>query len=278
MNITESSSLYHDLEQMDTEKLLFSINQEDQKVAAAVSRQLKSIEVFVDAVYTCLNTGGRLFYIGAGTSGRLGVVDASECPPTFGVDKNQVIGIIAGGDCALRVAKEGAEDDIYLAWRELLSYQISEKDIVLGISSSGRTPYVLGGISACKAAGIKTGVLVCNPESPLLDVADMAIEVVVGPEFVSGSTRMKAGTAQKMVLNMISTCIMIKLGKVRGNKMVDMKLSNDKLRKRAKRMLIDELNISGEEAEKLLEIHGSVRVAIDQAKKKGITKNSSIVF
>ena len=272
MNVTESESYYDHLEQMNTQELLTKINQEDHKVAAAVSKQLTNVAFFVEAAFECLSSEGRLFYIGAGTSGRLGVLDASECPPTFGVGEDQVVGIIAGGDSALRVAKEGAEDDIYLAWRELLSYEISEKDIVLGISSSGRTPYVLGGIAACKAAGIKTGVLVCNPESPLLEAADIAIEVVVGPEFISGSTRMKAGTAQKMVLNMISTCIMVKLGKVRGNKMVDMKLSNNKLRNRAKQMLIDELNITGEEAEGLLEIHGSVRIALDHAKNKGATK------
>jgi N-acetylmuramic acid 6-phosphate etherase len=266
MDITESDSLYSDLDRMGTRELLFSIHQEDQKVALSVSSSLENIEKFVDLALQQMRIGGRLFYIGAGTSGRLGVLDASECPPTFGVDADRIIGIIAGGDQALRVAREGAEDDLDLAWQDLMSYRITEQDIVLGIASSGKTPYVLGGLRRCKEMGIRTGALVCNRDSPIGAVADIAIEVIVGPEFISGSTRMKSGTAQKMVLNMISTSLMIQLGKVRGNKMVDMKLSNAKLKERAIKMLVDELDISIPEAAALLVEHDSVRAAIDHVK------------
>lgn len=265
MNITESESLYNHLEKMDTQEILTKINREDQKVADAVSKELGSIGAFVDMALEKMRAGGRLFYIGAGTSGRLGVLDASECPPTFGVDENTVVGIIAGGDTALRVAKEGAEDDLQLAWNDLVQHQISENDMVLGIASSGRTPYVLGGLKACKDAGIQTGALVCNPNSPIAEVADVAIEVIVGPEFITGSTRMKAGTAQKMVLNMISTSIMIQMGKVKGNKMIDMKLSNHKLQERAVNMLVEELDLAPAEALEVLNQCGSVRVALEEA-------------
>jgi len=264
MNVTESESHYKHLEKMDTQEILMKINLEDQKVAHAVSNQLAQIKLFVDLALEKKRAGGRLFYIGAGTSGRLGVLDASECPPTFGVDVNSVIGIIAGGDSALRVAKEGAEDDMNLAWKDLISYDVSEDDIVLGIASSGNTPYVLGGLKACKSAGMKTGALVCNPDSPIASVADVAIEVIVGPEFITGSTRMKAGSAQKMVLNMISTSIMIQMGKVKGNKMVDMKLSNHKLQERAINILVDELDLTPSEALELLNQCGSVRGVLEQ--------------
>jgi len=270
MDITESESLYNDLERMDTRELLSNINAEDQKVASSVAKELENIGKFVDLALQKMRAGGRLFYIGAGTSGRLGVLDASECPPTFGVDADQIIGIIAGGDTALRVAKEGAEDDLDLAWQDLKSYHITEKDMVLGIASSGKTPYVLGGLIKCKSMGIQTGALVCNLDSPIGTVADISIEVIVGPEFISGSTRMKSGSAQKMVLNMISTSLMIQLGKVKGNKMVDMKLSNNKLRGRAVKMLVDELHILPSDAAALLDQHGSVRAVI-----KHVTKGVS---
>jgi len=266
MDITESDSLYNDLERKGTRELLTNINAEDQKVAMCVSKELENIGKFVDLALQKMRNGGRLFYIGAGTSGRLGVLDASECPPTFGVDADQIIGIIAGGDTALRVAKEGAEDDLDLAWQDLKSYHITEKDMVLGIASSGKTPYVLGGLIKCKSMGIPTGALVCNLNSPIGTVADISIEVIVGPEFISGSTRMKSGSAQKMVLNMISTSLMIQLGKVKGNKMVDMKLSNAKLKARGVKMLVDELDISECEAAKFILQYGSVRVALDHLK------------
>lgn len=250
---------------MSLGEILQSINTEDASVAQAVQGQIGAIEQFVAVVETKVKQGGRLFYIGAGTSGRLGVLDASECPPTFGVDDDIVIGIIAGGDGALRVAKEGAEDDMNLAWKDLSEYNINTKDVVLGIASSGTTPYVLGGLQACEKAGIETGALVCNPGSPLAAIATNVMEVIVGPEFVTGSTRMKAGTAQKMVLNMISTSLMIKQGRVKGNKMVDMKLSNQKLKERALRMVMDECNVNNpEQAEELLATYGSVRAVLDE--------------
>ncbi len=263
MKITEYPSNYDNLEQMSLHELLHHINQEDQKVASAVLKEVEKIEAFVACAKNRMLLGGRLFYIGAGTSGRLGVLDASECPPTFGVSRDRIIGIIAGGDGALRVAQEGAEDDLDLAWQDLVGFQIGQKDMVLGIASSGSTPYVLGGLKACQSAGIATGALVCNPDSAISRVADFPIEVIVGPEFITGSTRMKAGSAQKMVLNMISTSLMIQLGKVKGNKMVDMKLSNSKLKERAVAMLRADHNISACRASNLLSIYGSVRKAMD---------------
>jgi len=259
MKVTEQPSKYSSLENMPIGELLFNINKEDESVSKAVFDQLNSIENFISVAEQKLQQGGRLFYIGAGTSGRLGVLDASECPPTFGVDHNTIIGIIAGGDSALRIAKEGAEDNLELAWQDLQTHQITNKDIVLGIASSGTTPYVLGGLQDCQAANITTSALVCNPDSPIAAASDFPIEVVVGPEFITGSTRMKAGTAQKMVLNMISTSLMIKLGKVKGNKMVDMKMSNQKLQDRAVRMVMDECNVDSKEASLLLEKYGNVR-------------------
>jgi len=261
--ITEAPSKFNDLEQMDLSLILSHINREDSLIAFVVQRQLEAIENLVSAAKVKMEMGGRLFYIGAGTSGRLGVLDASECPPTFGVSSDKIIGIIAGGDGALRVAQEGAEDDLNLAWQDLSAYQINKKDIVFGIASSGTTPYVLGGLKKCWSAGITTGALVCNPYSPIAEVADWPIEVIVGPEFVTGSTRMKAGTAQKMVLNMISTSLMIQLGRVKGNKMVDMHLTNSKLVERGVRMLEKECNLTCAEAKQLLEKHGSVRNVLD---------------
>ncbi len=256
---TEKVSNYDDLEKMSTSELLNNINQEDLSVAESVHKIIPAIEKLVDKIVPKIETGGRLFYIGAGTSGRLGVLDASECPPTFGVSPGIVIGLIAGGDTALRNAVENAEDDTEKAWKDLQKYDISEKDVLIGIAASGTTPYVIGGIKDARKNGIITGCITCSSRSPLAKASEFRIEVITGPEFVTGSTRMKAGTAQKMVLNMISTSVMIKLGRVKGNKMVDMQLSNDKLVGRGTRMIVEELNISEDEASKLLLQHKSVR-------------------
>jgi N-acetylmuramic acid 6-phosphate etherase len=260
--ITESSSHYQDLEQMSVAEILTSINQEDQKVALAVQKVLPMVEQAVVEIVACFRKGGRLFYIGAGTSGRLGVVDASECPPTFGVPHEWVVGLIAGGDAAIRKAVEFAEDNTLQAWKDLERHNINSNDFVMGIAASGTTPYVIGGLQTCKENGIATGCITCNPGSPMGSLAQFPIEVAVGPEFVTGSTRMKAGTAQKLILNMISTSVMIQLGRVKGNKMVDMQLSNDKLIARAEKMLMDELNIAPDVAADLIQQHGNVRAAI----------------
>jgi N-acetylmuramic acid 6-phosphate etherase len=261
--ITESDSKYHALEQMGTMELLTNINNEDKTVPLAVEKAMPQIAVLADAVFEKMKNGGRLFYIGAGTSGRLGIVDASECPPTYGIEHGRVIGIIAGGDAAIRKAVEFAEDDVDGAWRDLKVYAVNAGDIVIGIAASGSTPYVVGGLRHCKAMHISTGAITCNPGAPVSQVADYPVEVVTGPEFVTGSTRMKAGTAQKLVLNMITTSVMVKLGRVRGNKMVDMQLSNNKLIDRGTKMIMTALNIDAGTAAALLEKHGSVRTAID---------------
>ena len=263
---TEQSSKYNDLEKMDTLKLLTSINREDKFVPQAVEKAIPSIHKLVDAIVSKMKNGGRLFYIGAGTSGRLGVLDASECPPTFGVSDNWVIGLIAGGDGALRKAVENAEDDTTLAWSDLQKHTINKKDVLIGIAASGTTPYVIGGVQKARQQGIVTGCITCNKNSPLSLEVDHPIELIVGPEFVTGSTRMKAGTAQKLALNMISTAIMIKLGRVLGNKMVDMQLSNKKLTKRGVKMIMDELQIEEKLATKLLLKHKSVREIFDAYK------------
>jgi len=260
--ITEENSKYKNLEKMSTRQLLENINAEDQTVANAVQKTIPQIEPLVKVIVENMKNGGRLFYIGAGTSGRLGILDASECPPTFGVSPDIVIGLIAGGDNAIRNAVENAEDDIENAWKDLEKYQINEQDVVIGIAASGSTPYVVHGLKDAQKNGIQTGCITCNQGSPLAAVADFPIEVIVGPEFVTGSSRMKAGTAQKMILNMISTSVMIQLGKVEGNKMVDMQLSNDKLWERAIRMIQDKISISKNDAKALLEKYGSVRNAI----------------
>ena len=241
---------------------LFHINNEDKTVPMAVEKALPQIEALVTKVVEKMKLGGRLFYIGAGTSGRLGIVDASECPPTFGVPFDLVIGIIAGGDMAIRKAVEFAEDDREQAWIDLQQWNINENDVVIGIAASGTTPYVIGGLEKCNQNNICTGSISCNAESPLSKTAQFPIDVVVGPEFVTGSSRMKAGTAQKLVLNMISTSTMIQLGKVKGNKMVDMQLSNNKLVDRGTRMIMDEISVTYEEANELLATHGSVRKAV----------------
>lgn len=265
---TESDSKYNNLEKMSTRTLLANINREDQTVALAVKKRLAQIEKLVNATFERMQKGGRLFYIGAGTSGRLGIVDASECPPTFGVEHGLVIGLIAGGDQAIRKAVEFAEDDAKQGWLDLQEHRITKKDCVIGIAASGTTPYVIGALKQARAKGVLTGCIVCNTNSPVAAACEFPIEVVVGPEFVTGSTRMKSGTAQKLVLNMISTSLMIKLGRVKGNKMVDMQLSNNKLVDRGIRMIKQEINVSEKKAAELLSIHGSVRKAVNAFAKK----------
>ncbi len=260
---TEQASKYEHLEKMSVTDLLTNINNEDKTIPLAVEKALPQIEKLVTEIVSKMKQGGRLFYIGAGTSGRLGIVDASECPPTFGVPFDLVIGIIAGGDTAIRKAVEFAEDDREQAWKDLQQWNINENDVVVGIAASGTTPYVIGGLEMCNQNNISTGNISCNAESPLSKTAKFPIDVVVGPEFVTGSSRMKAGTAQKLVLNMISTATMIQLGKVKGNKMVDMQLSNTKLIDRGTRMIMEEIPVSYEEANQLLNTHGSVRSAVD---------------
>lgn len=266
MKVTESASHYDKLENMSVRELLENINREDHKVASAVEKAIPQIEKLVNAVTERMEKGGRLFYIGAGTSGRLGILDASECPPTFGVPHDWVIGLIAGGDGAIRKAVEFAEDDTEQAYKDLEKYNISTLDTVLGIAASGSTPYVVGGLISCRAKGILTACITCNLGSEVAIHSDIPIEAVVGPEFVTGSTRMKAGTAQKLILNMISTSVMVRLGRVKGNKMVDMQLSNNKLVYRGIKMLTEELKISEIEAKVLLDRYGSVRKALKSLK------------
>ena len=261
--ITESESLYDNLDQMSVRELLEGINNEDRKVAIAVGREIPKIEKLVTRVVERMRRGGRLFYIGAGTSGRLGVLDASEIPPTFGMPNTLVIGLIAGGDRALRNPVESAEDDPDQAWEELQQYYIHTNDTLVGIAASGTTPYVIGALRKARSEGILTASISCNPDSPMAAEAEIAIEPVVGPEFVTGSTRMKSGTAQKMVLNMITTSTMIKLGRVKGNRMVNMQLTNQKLVDRGTRMIMEELRLDYEQSKNLLLLHGSVREAID---------------
>lgn len=256
---TEQDSHYNHLEKMAIKDVLSVINQEDQSVPNAVAAALPQIEKLVAQIVNNLEKGGRLFYLGAGTSGRLGILDASECPPTFGVPHEMVIGLIAGGDNAIRKAVEFAEDDTQQGWNDLQAHNISTTDVVVGIAASGTTPYVIGALKACQKANISTGCITCNQGSPLAQVSDYPIEVVVGPEVLTGSSRMKAGTAQKLVLNMITTTTMIQLGKVKGNKMVDMQLNNDKLVARGVQMVVDQLNVSKDEALHLLNTHKNVR-------------------
>lgn len=261
--ITESESLYDNLDQMSVRELLEGINNEDRKVAIAVGREIPKIENLVTRIVERMRRGGRLFYIGAGTSGRLGVLDASEIPPTYGMPNTLVIGLIAGGDRALRNPVESAEDDLDKAWEELQQYHINTNDTLVGIAASGTTPYVIGALRKARSEGILTASISCNPDSPMAAEAEIAIEPIVGPEFVTGSTRMKSGTAQKMVLNMITTSTMIKLGRVKGNRMVNMQLTNQKLVDRGTRMIMEELRLDYEQSKNLLLLHGSVREAID---------------
>lgn len=263
ISITEQDSLYPQLSGLSTPEILSAINTEDSKVPLAVNASLPAIEALVTAIADKMKKGGRLFYIGAGTSGRLGILDASECPPTYGVPHGLVVGIIAGGDTAIRKAVEFAEDDSEQAFRDLQAHDINEKDIVVGISASGKTPYVYGGLKACRSHNIATGSIACNSNALISTVADFPIEVVTGPEIVTGSTRMKSGTAQKLVLNMITTTTMILLGHVEGSKMVDMQLSNDKLIDRGTRMVMEKTTLSYDEAMALLKKEGSVRKAIE---------------
>lgn len=264
MKTTEESSRHKDLEKKSTLELLQGINEEDKTVAHSVEKAIPQILPLVDIITEKMRSGGRLFYIGSGTSGRLGIVDASECPPTFGIEFDRVIGIIAGGDGAIRKAVEKAEDHPDQGWIDLQKFKISSKDVVIGIAASGSTPYVIGALKNAHNQNIITGCIVCNLNSPLSEVSDFPIEVVVGPEFVTGSTRMKAGTAQKMVLNMISTSVMIKLGRIKGNKMVDMQLTNQKLVDRGTKMVMNELNLNEDAARELLLKKGSVRKAIEK--------------
>jgi N-acetylmuramic acid 6-phosphate etherase len=266
LSITELPSNFDNLEKMSVGELLTSINSEDAKIHEAVRKALPQIEVLVSQAVSRMEKGGRIFYLGAGTSGRLGVLDASEIPPTFGVS-DRIIGLIAGGETALRRPVEAAEDDPGKAWRELEIFGINSNDTVIGIAASGNTPYVVGGIRDARINGVLTGSITCNPEGKIVQAAEFPIIVVVGPEFVTGSSRMKAGTAQKMILNMISTTVMIKLGRVKGNKMVNMQLTNRKLVDRGTRMIMEELDIQREAAALLLQQHGSVKKAIDHYKK-----------
>ena len=263
ISVTESPSNFENLDTMSVEELLIHINEEDAKVHLAVKEAIPQVRKLVEQIEARMKKGGRVFYLGAGTSGRLGVLDASEVPPTFGVSEGMVIGLIAGGDTALRKSMEAAEDDPEKAWTSLQTFNINKNDAVIGIAASGTTPYVIGGIRQARANGILTGCITCNPESDLSKIAEYPIEAIVGPEFLTGSTRLKAGTAQKMILNMITTTLMIKLGRVKGNKMVNMQLTNKKLIERGTRMITDELHIPAEEARRLLFIHGSVKKVIE---------------
>lgn len=263
MNITESESLYHDLDKMSIGEILEGIHTEDSKVIGAVGRALPQIERLVTAIAERMKKGGRLFYIGAGTSGRLGILDASEIPPTYGVGYDLVIGLIAGGDTAIRKAVEAAEDNELMGWADLQKHLINKTDSVIGIAASGTTPYVIGAVKRCREEGILTGCITSNSKSPLAAAVEFPVEALVGPEFVTGSTRMKAGTAQKLILNMISTTLMIQLGRVKGNKMVNMQLTNKKLINRGTKMIVEELGIEPERARNLLLLHGSVKNVLD---------------
>lgn len=263
VKISEQSSLYNDLEKKSVSELLHDINTEDKKVALAVEKAIPQIEKLVTEIVARMKRGGRIFYMGAGTSGRLGVLDASEIPPTFGMDPSWVIGLIAGGDTALRNPVENAEDDTAQGWKDLQEFNINDRDTVIGIAASGTTPYVIGAIEEAKKHGILTAAITSNPDAPVSQVADIPIEMVVGPEYVTGSSRMKSGTGQKMICNMITTSVMIQMGRVKGNKMVNMQLSNAKLVDRGTRMVVEELGLPYEEAKRLLLLHGSVKNAVD---------------
>ena len=266
IRVTEQPSHYRHLDKMSVNEILVNINKEDKTVPGAVERVIPQIEKLVSVISDKMLAGGRLFYLGAGTSGRLAVVDASECPPTFGVPYGLVIAIIAGGDKAITQAVEFAEDDEQAGWLELQKHFVSDKDVVIGVAASGTTPYVIGALTRCKSIGIKTGCIVCNPGSPVAAVAEYPVEVIAGPEFVTGSTRMKSGTAQKLVLNMISTAVMIQLGRVEDNRMVNMQLSNAKLVDRGVKMVMEQLNLDDyDKAKSLLLANGSVKKAVENA-------------
>jgi len=263
VKISEQSSLYNDLEKKSVSEILHDINTEDKKVAFAVEKAIPQIEKLVTEIVSRMKRGGRIFYMGAGTSGRLGVLDASEIPPTFGMDPSWVIGLIAGGDIALRNPVENAEDDTNQGWKDLQAFDINDRDTVIGIAASGTTPYVIGAIEEARKHGILTAAITSNPDAPVSQAADIAIEMIVGPEYVTGSSRMKSGTGQKMICNMITTSVMIQMGRVKGNKMVNMQLSNAKLVDRGTRMVVEELGLPYDEAKRLLLLHGSVKNAVD---------------
>jgi N-acetylmuramic acid 6-phosphate etherase len=263
VKISEQPSLYDNLEKKSVHELLTEINQEDHKVADAVQLAIPQIEKLVTGIVERMKKGGRIFYMGAGTSGRLGVLDASEIPPTFGMSPGWIIGIIAGGDIALRNAVENAEDDTTQGWKDLLEYKVTPLDTVIGIAASGTTPYVIGALRDARANGCLTAAITSNPDAPVSQAAEIAIEMIVGPEYVTGSSRMKSGTGQKLICNMISTSVMIQMGRVKGNKMVNMQLTNQKLVDRGTRWLVEELKLPYEEAKRLLLLHGSVKKAID---------------
>lgn len=266
MKITEATSHYRHLEKMSTRELLVNINNEDKKVPLAVEAAIPQIEKLVDAITDKMLSGGRLFYIGAGTSGRLGIVDASECPPTYGVPHNLVIGLIAGGDAAIRKAVEFAEDSTTQGWEDLQHHQVNSKDVVVGIAASGRTPYVVAALKTCREHGIVTGCITCNPDTAVAKEADYPVEIIAGPEFVTGSTRMKAGTAQKLVLNMLSTGVMIRIGRVHDNKMVHMQLTNEKLIERGTKMVMEATGLDAQKSNELLLKYGSVKEALHHYK------------
>lgn len=268
VKISEQPSLYNDLEKKSVGEILHDINTEDKKVAFAVEKAIPQIEKLVIEIVSRMRRGGRIFYMGAGTSGRLGVLDASEIPPTFGMDPSWVIGIIAGGDIALRNPVENAEDDTEQGWKDLQAFGINDRDTVIGIAASGTTPYVIGAIKTARAHGILTAAITSNPDAPISEAADIAIEMIVGPEYVTGSSRMKSGTGQKMICNMITTTVMIQMGRVKGNKMVNMQLSNAKLVDRGTRMVVEELGLPYDEAKRLLLFHGSVKEAVDAYRKQ----------
>ncbi len=263
VKISEQSSLYNDLEKKSVHEILVDINREDHEVADAVEKTIPKIEIKVEGNEERMNRGGGIFYIGAGTSGRLGVLDASEIPPTFGMEPTWVIGLIAGGDVALRNPVENAEDDTAQGWKDLEAYNINEKDTVIGIAASGTTPYVIGALKEARAHGLLTAAITSNPDAPISEAAEIAIEMIVGPEYVTGSSRMKSGTGQKLICNMISTTEMIKMGRVKGNYLVNMQLTNAKLVDRGSRMVAEELGLPYDEAKRLLLFHGSVKVAVD---------------
>ena len=269
VKISEQPSLYNDLEKKSIGEILHDINTEDKKVAIAVEKAIPAIEKLVSEIVPRMKRGGRIFYMGAGTSGRLGVLDASEIPPTFGMDPSWVIGLIAGGDHALRNPVENAEDNTAQGWKDLEAFDINDKDTVIGIAASGTTPYVIGALEECRKHGILTAALTSNPDAPISHAADIAIEMIVGPEYVTGSSRMKSGTGQKMICNMITTSVMIQMGRVKGNKMVNMQLSNAKLVDRGTRMIVEELGLPYDDAKRLLLMHGSVKKACDAY--RGIT-------
>jgi len=266
ISITESPSIFPHVDTMSVNEILTGINREDAKIPSAVEKAIPRIEALIEQILQRMPAGGRVFYLGAGTSGRLGVLDASEIPPTFGLSPGIIIGLIAGGDTALRRSVEAAEDNPDKAWEELQAFQINTLDTVIGIAASGTTPYVVGGVKKARENGLLTGCITCNPDSPLARASEYPIETIVGPEFVTGSTRMKAGTAQKLILNMISTTLMIKMGRVKGNKMVNMQLTNKKLIERGTRMIEDELHVPKEQAREMLLKYGSVKKALDTFK------------